>query len=578
MTSLSGAQTVRRLWRAQVSRAELTRIAMVGALPMVILVASPERVAYSVAISAAYLGLALIVVRPSAQSLPPLAYAVVAGSFMSATLISADPGRSDQYEYAVAKVGYFVVVVLPLGVAVALVVRRISDLKPAVVVFLAIGISLTIATLVLRSPTLLGAQRYAWQGNLLAVTALLLLQYWIVRNYWSATVLGVLAIVALTVANSRQSVAAIAAGLPLSLIYWLSAYVSATGAVRRAVISRRWITPLLFGLGWLAFLMIWLYLLQRRADGLPVPEFIADPKSCNCLMGRFMALLSTPGDRDQLLATAWQMFVQHPVFGAGPGSFLGRVTTYSYPHNVPMEIAAETGLVGITVLLVPLAVGFVRLALSGARAASPAVGSLLAILVVFAVVSNLSGDLPSARALWIFGLVALKLGFAPAQSVLDRDDPLSSATQAVPGQFTLAPIHGRRRLHGLPVSTAAVLGLTVVVLVGTIAGAGIALVGDRSVPRCDAAVFEASPARARVGAAVVFAPSASCGGEVAEFRWYVRIPGESGWALVQNWSTGDFVWNTAGLGAGVAGIDMYARRVGRPSSEIDVARDYVLDP
>ena len=127
-------------------------------------------------------------------------------------------------------------------------------------------------------------------------------------------------------------------------------------------------------------------------------------------------------------------------------------------------------------------------------------------------------------------------------------------------------------------SARVVVGLTMLVLVGTIAGAAIALIGDRSVPPCELARFAARPESARVGTVVVFTPIASCGGEPAEFRWYVRIPGESGWALVQNWSTGDFAWNTAGLGAGIAGVDMYARRIGRPSSEIDVAREYVLDP
>ena len=578
MTAPPGAQPV-RYSRAELPIRELCRKAMIGGLPLLILVVSPERVAYSVAISAAYLVLALVVVRPGRQDIPALAYAAAAGLLMAAALIATDPAITIQYEYAVAKVGYFVVVVLPIGVAVALVARDISDLRPAAVVFLAIGVSLTIATLVLRSPTLLGPQRYAWQGNLLAVAALLLLQYWILRSYLSGTTLAFLAIVALTIANSRQSVAAIAVGLPLSVLYWGSAHFSTREALRPMGIARRWVTPLLFGLGWVAFLMVWLYLLQRRADGLPVPDFIEDPKSCNCLMGRFMALLSTPGDRDQLLGTAWGMFVEHPVFGAGLGSFVGRVTTYSYPHNVPLEIAAETGLVGIAVLLGPLAVGIVRLAALGIRAASPAIASLLTIVVVFAVVSNLSGDLPSARAFWIFALVALKLGFAPADSALEREDARSPSTEARGSPLSMPPPRVPRAGIGAPrVSTQVVVGVAVLALVGTIAGTAAALIGDRSVPPCESAAFTASPESADVGALVVFAPSASCGGEPVEFRWYVRIPGESGWALVQNWSTGNFVWNTAGLGAGVGAIDMYARRIGRPSSEIDVVRDYVLRP
>jgi hypothetical protein len=58
------------------------------------------------------------------------------------------------------------------------------------------------------------------------------------------------------------------------------------------------------------------------------------------------------------------------------------------------------------------------------------------IVAVFLIVANLSGDIPSARGLWIFGIVALKLGIdawqlrpagehSPARRQLDAASPAS---------------------------------------------------------------------------------------------------------------------------------------------------------
>jgi O-antigen ligase len=140
---------------------------------------------------------------------------------------------------------------------------------------------------------------------------------------------------------------------------------------------------------------------------LPLPLTITDPIACQCMGGRFYSLLFNLGDRNVLISDAWRLFTSHPLFGAGLGfSEAG----YRYPHNVPLELAAETGLVGALLLLAPLMVGWLRLARAGIRAASPAIASAIMIVVVYAVVANLSGDFPSARGLWVFGLVMLKLG------------------------------------------------------------------------------------------------------------------------------------------------------------------------
>ncbi len=64
----------------------------------------------------------------------------------------------------------------------------------------------------------------------------------------------------------------------------------------------------------------------------------------------------------------------------------------------------------------PLLVGWVVLLWGGIQRASPAIAGVMMLVAVFFAVANLSGDIPSDRGLWIFGIVALKLGIDAWQS------------------------------------------------------------------------------------------------------------------------------------------------------------------
>ena len=90
------------------------------------------------------------------------------------------------------------------------------------------------------------------------------------------------------------------------------------------------------------------------------------------------------------------------------GTTIGGV--YQYPHNVPLEVASETGLIGFVLLFVPLLAAWLVLFWTGIQRASPAIATVLSFVTIFFVVANLSGDIPSNRGMWIFGIVALKLG------------------------------------------------------------------------------------------------------------------------------------------------------------------------
>jgi O-antigen ligase len=141
-------------------------------------------------------------------------------------------------------------------------------------------------------------------------------------------------------------------------------------------------------------------------------------RACHCVTDRIVSLETSPGDRDLLLKHGVQMFLHQPVLGAGVGAFAGSVPDslhpdqfYQYPHNVLVELAAETGVIGLLLVFAPLVAGWAILFWRGVHEGSPQIAVILLITAVFFTVASVSGDIPSDRGLWIFGIVALKLGF-----------------------------------------------------------------------------------------------------------------------------------------------------------------------
>lgn len=396
------------------------RAGFLGALPLVILAASPQRVALSIAIGAAYAAAALLLVRPRGADRIVLLYALAAASLMALSLLRAETVSAAgvaQERYALAKAVYFVLAVLPLSVAVALLVRRIEDIRPAAVVYVLVGVTVSVLTVGLCNPSLLGQERYAWQGNLVALSGLLSLQFWTVRRLWLGAALAVLSLVGVAFASSKQSAVAVAVGLVATAAYWVFADRRRPARGRPFGLTRMSLAAILVATVWICAFGALTFVQFQRVRGLvPDVSWLNNAVTrCSSVTGRFVTLTQSAGSRDELAASGWQLFLSNPVFGSGLGSFVGRVRGYDYPHNVPLEVAGELGLVGVAVLLVPLLAGWVRLVGVGALARSRAVASLAAVVLVYAVVANLSGDLSSARALWIFGLVAFKFGFAPLE-------------------------------------------------------------------------------------------------------------------------------------------------------------------
>jgi len=404
----------------------LARLAMLAALPVAILASSPQRPALALGITVAYVVVAAFSFRFNRTNRLMLAYIGAVAVWMTISwlrtkyLLHLD---SAQVSYGTSKYEYFVFVILPIAAAVAMIVERAEDAWPAAGSQLAIGAAIALITVALLGDKFLGADRYSWQGDLIALGTLIAVQPWLVKNIWASAAIGVLGVAGIIFAGARQSLVAFAIALLLSAAYWaVSRYVRETrgkpNALRNALASRYVALPLV--------------LVVLTGGAIAITFNRAPHTYCNCITDRLISLEGNAGDRDKMLYRGFQLLAQDPILGTGLGSFAGAVANsdspgnfYQYPHNVPLEVASETGLIGFLLIFVPLVGGCLALLWAGIKRGSPAIAGLMMIVAVFFTVSNLSGDIPSDRGLWIFGILAFKLGldFAFRSRLVDSKAP-----------------------------------------------------------------------------------------------------------------------------------------------------------
>jgi O-antigen/teichoic acid export membrane protein len=406
IASLSGivGQTVQR------GPLALARIGVLAALPVTILVSSPQRTTLSAALAAVYVIVALFHLKLTRANKLLFAYVGATALWMVLSwlrtkyLLHLTP---DQLAYGESKLIYFVGIVLPMAAAVAIMIDTAEDAWPAAGGQLLVGVVIALVTVALLGDRFLGADRYSWQGNLIALGTLVGIQPWLVRNFWISGAIGILGVFGIFFANARQSLAAFGIALLITAIYWGAArYLKTSGETGRRLRAA----------AWQRYVALPLVLLVMT--GLSIKITYNPNQLCHCVTDRLIALQETgAGDRDKLLERGIQLVVESPILGTGLGSFAGVVPdtenkgqVYAYPHNVPLEIAAETGLVGFLLIIVPLLAAWLALFWTGVKRASPAIAGVGMIVAVFFVVANISGDIPSDRGMWVFGIVAFKLG------------------------------------------------------------------------------------------------------------------------------------------------------------------------
>lgn len=106
--------------------------------------------------------------------------------------------------------------------------------------------------------------------------------------------------------------------------------------------------------------------------------------------------------RDRLFASSWELFLRHPYSGVGLDGFtfwhLRTEGRELYPHNIVLQLAAETGIVGLG-MFAALLWGLIR---RWFRPKGLMSYSALAMGALFLAASMFSGDFYDARMTWFF--------------------------------------------------------------------------------------------------------------------------------------------------------------------------------
>ncbi|WP_433825770.1 O-antigen ligase family protein [Actinoplanes sp. CA-015351] len=112
-------------------------------------------------------------------------------------------------------------------------------------------------------------------------------------------------------------------------------------------------------------------------------------------------------DRTSIWAAAWNLFLTHPIVGAGLDGFFGEIGVnqmVEYPHNYLLAVAAEDGLAGLALLTTSIVLWTRLVHRGGAR---PQLTGLCVSAAVFVALSSLfSGDYYDSRLAWIFAALA----------------------------------------------------------------------------------------------------------------------------------------------------------------------------
>lgn len=125
--------------------------------------------------------------------------------------------------------------------------------------------------------------------------------------------------------------------------------------------------------------------------------------------------------RTPLLSSAWEMFLDRPLAGWGLHGFEalhGWGAGVAYPHNLVIQLAAETGLIGLSAFAVVLITS--ALALRRGRWRNPPVAWALSAATLILVAAQFSGDYYDSRFGWAFLLIALTASQTPVTDNRDR--------------------------------------------------------------------------------------------------------------------------------------------------------------
>lgn len=163
-------------------------------------------------------------------------------------------------------------------------------------------------------------------------------------------------------------------------------------------------------LGYAAWRLVWLRPLSENHDHRRLVHvgivFLVNGAAVSWVLWTRHALGAEEG-RLLILANAWDSFVRAPLLGVGVGAFRyeeGIAGFRQYAHCLPLEIAAETGVLGLIAFATYFAVALRRWrsGLTGAQGDPLMVGLLSRCMFIYALTAAaISGDLVTNYMVWV---------------------------------------------------------------------------------------------------------------------------------------------------------------------------------
>ncbi|MBL1262366.1 O-antigen ligase family protein [Candidatus Methylomicrobium oryzae] len=110
-------------------------------------------------------------------------------------------------------------------------------------------------------------------------------------------------------------------------------------------------------------------------------------------------------ERLELYLIAYELFMDSPLIGSGLGAFSFQ-SYYPYPHNIWLEIAAASGVVGLVLFAIVIILVFRRIRYTGLLMLGWQGPTLVALIIAGFIHHQVSFDLSQAKSLFTIGFIA----------------------------------------------------------------------------------------------------------------------------------------------------------------------------
>lgn len=131
--------------------------------------------------------------------------------------------------------------------------------------------------------------------------------------------------------------------------------------------------------------------------------------------------------RDNLWSDALAYLSQHPLAGSGIGTFIAQVGTY--PHDLPLQIGVDSGVIGMTLFVATMAY-FAGAALRLRPSNSAAIGAAACAFLIL-VASLFSGGYYDSRFMWVWLIVMSASVAARRRRVIARSPGQHGAQESI---------------------------------------------------------------------------------------------------------------------------------------------------